>query len=361
MNAKEELVRIFDDKGGDSHPPAIFTQTGTVGQMASSGASWPEANFVPEKMAALALEASKAFGFATARIPYCITVDASAFGCEIAPGTASSQPSVRGSRYRGDGFFEDVPGDLISPREFLESPRVSAVLDAAGILSRHEDLFLVSGMNGPVACINNLLGIENVLMALMTMPEKVTAWLEAVTPRLNAYSEALSEASDDVMIVEEATSELIPADCFDTVFTPYLPQVIRSAKSSFCTTHSCGDTLEVAERLAGLGMDGISLEASSDPQAYIDMVHGQTLMLGCVNPVGTLLMKGPKDVVAEARRSAEYGFQIVTPECGVPPLTPDGNLFVLAHYREYRFRQSSKSPVPGFAIQKRMAVPPARP
>jgi len=336
MNTKDELVKIFDDKGGDTYPPAIFTQTGTVEQMKACGSSWPEANFDAQKMATLALETPKTFGFATVRVPYCITVDASAFGCDVDPGTESRQPSVKGSRFRGEGYFEDVPGDLITPQEFLESPRVTTVLEAGKILSKHEDLFLVSGMNGPMACINNLLGMENVLMTLMMEPEKVTAWLEAVTPHLNAYAAALSEVSDDVMIIEEASSELTPSDYFDMVFTPYLSQVIKSAKtSSFCTEHTCGSTLEVAEKLAGLGMDGISLEVSSDPQTYMDLVHGQTLMLGYVNPVNTLMQKGPADVIAEAKKSAEYGYQIVTPECGVPPQTPNENLMALAHYREH--------------------------
>ena len=335
MNTKDELIKVFDDKGGDAHPPAIFTQTGTIGQMEACGASWPEANFDAQKMATLALQAHEMFGFATVRVPYCITVDADAFGCEIDKGSESRQPSVRGSRFRGDGYFEDVPADLISPQQFLEQPRVQTVLEAGRILSKREDLFLVSGMNGPMACINNLLGMENVLMTLMMEPEKVTAWLGAITPHLNAYCSALSEISDDVMIIEEASSELTPSDYFDTVFAPYLPQVIKSAKSSFCTTHTCGSTMEVAEKLAGLGMDGISLEVSSEPQAYLDLIHGQTLTLGCVNPVETLMQKGPEDVIAEAKRSAELGFDFVTPECGVPPQTPNENLMALAHYREH--------------------------
>ncbi|MBE6526758.1 MAG: hypothetical protein E7Z63_03170 [Thermoplasmata archaeon] len=335
MNTKDEIVRIFDDKGGDTHPPAIFTQTGTVGQMEACGASWPEANFDATKMAELALQPSRMFGFATARIPFCITVDADAFGCEIFEGTSSSQPSVRGSKYRTDYGFVPVPDDLISPDEFVSSKRVTTVLEAGRILSGHEELFLVSGMNGPVACINNLLGMESVLMALMMEPETVTSWLDAITPHMEVYSSALAEVSDDVMIIEEASSEIVPPECFDTVFAPYLPKVIKSAqKHSFCTTHTCGSTLDVADRLSALGMDGISLEASADPERYIELIGRRTLALGCVNPVGTLLQKGPADVIAEAKRSAEVGFDIVTPECGVPPQTPNENLMALSHYRE---------------------------
>ena len=334
MNTKDEIVRVFDGDG-DSHPPAIFTQTGTVGQMEACGTAWPEANFDAARMADLALQPSKMFGFATVRIPFCITVDADAFGCEIFPGTGSSQPSVKGSRFREDMSFIDPPSDLITPAEFVASTRVQTVLSAADILKKHEDLFFVTGMNGPVACINNLLGMESVLMALMMEPERVTPWLDAVTPCLEEYSKVLSEVSDDVMIIEEGSNELVPADYFDMVFEPYLPKVIKSAqKEAFCTTHTCGDTKEVASRFAALGMDGISLEVSSDPEGYLELIGGRTLALGAVNPVETLLQKTPAEVVAAAKRSAELGYDFVTPECGVPPQTPNDNLYALAHYRE---------------------------
>ena len=329
MNTKDEIVKVFENKGGDEHPPAIFTQTGTVGQMEACGAYWPAANFDSAKMATLALQAHRMFGFATVRIPFCITVDADAFGCEIFEGTESSQPSVKNFPYSCD----EVPA-LISPDEFVASERVQTVLGAADIVSK-EDLFSVSGMNGPVACINNLLGMENVLMTLMMEPEKIVAWLNAVTPHLVAYSKALSEATDAVLIIEEASSDLTPPEYFDTVFGAFLPKVIRSAQTgAYCVTHTCGSTMDVADKLAALGQDAISLEVSADPQAYLDLIGDRCLRLGAINPVETLMSKTPSEVIAEAKRSAELGFDFVTPECGVPPQTPNENLMALAHYRD---------------------------
>ena len=67
---------------------------------------------------------------------------------------------------------------------------------------------------------------------------------------------------------------------------------------------------------------------------YMEKVAGRCKMFGTVNPVQTLLMGSPEDVVSEARRSADAGFDIITPECGVPPMTPDANLLALSQYRE---------------------------
>jgi [methyl-Co(III) methanol-specific corrinoid protein]:coenzyme M methyltransferase len=334
MNSKDEIIRIFDGDKGDSHPPAIFTQTGTVGQMDACGAYWPDANFDAGKMAELALQTNRMFGFATVRVPFCITVDADAFGCGIYPGSKDAQPSVETFRYCPEGEVLDVPEDLISPEEFVASKRPSIVKDAADMLAKNEDLFLVAAVNGPMACVNNLLGMENTMMALMMEPEKMYSWLKAVTPHLTEFSSVLSESADCIMIIEEASSEFTPPEYFDDVFGAYTPKVIEGAhKGAFCTTHTCGETLDIADRLCALGQDGVSLQTDSDPEAYMQAM-GEIIKLGGVEPVATLLMKGPNDVLAQARQAAERGFDIVTPECGVPPQTPNENLMALAHYRE---------------------------
>jgi len=336
MNSKDEIVRMFDGDRGDTHPPAIFTQSGTVGQMNSCGSHWPEANFDAEKMAELALQTNKIFGFATVRMPFCITVDADAFGCGIYPGSNDSQPSVESFRYCPEGEILDVPDDLISPDEFIASRRPSIVKEAADILSKNEDLFLIAAVNGPMACVNNLLGMENTMMALMMEPDRMYSWLKAVTPHLTEFARVLSETADCIMITEEASSEFTPPEYFDDVFQAYIPDVIAGAhKGAFCTTHTCGETLDIADRLCALGQDGISLQTDSDPDAYMQAMGKEIVKLGGVRPVDTLMMKKPEDVLAEAKHAAEIGFDIVTPECGVPPQTPNENLMALAHYREH--------------------------
>ncbi|MBR2255180.1 MAG: hypothetical protein IJ856_05145 [Candidatus Methanomethylophilaceae archaeon] len=93
MNGKDEIVDAMDGVG-DSHPPALFTQTGTVPMMDACGCSWPEANFDADMMVRLALQPSELFGFATARVPFDITAEAERLGCTVNPGTRFSQPSV---------------------------------------------------------------------------------------------------------------------------------------------------------------------------------------------------------------------------------------------------------------------------
>ena len=79
--------------------------------------------------------------------------------------------------------------------------------------------------------------------------------------------------------------------------------------------------------------DILSLETSANPEPYLRAVNGRCRMIGCVNPIRTLLQSPPEMVREQARQSAELGFDLVGPECGVPPLTSNTNLRALAEYR----------------------------
>lgn len=336
MNTKQEIVDAFDGRStGELPPPAVFTQTGTVGQMCACGAGWPEAHYDPEKMATLALQFSKMFGFATARVPYCLTVEIERLGATIKEGSRDTQPSVIGTPYSSGDVAEPPSGGLMDPDEFASGGRCAMVAEVAERMSReHEDLFITAGMQDPMALTSQLLGAENMLMAGFMEPGKISKWIDAVTPLTCAYAEMLSEAADNVLVIAGGSTDMYSPEMLEEFSVPFTPRAISSIRSSFSTIHSCGDTLAFAGRLAGYGADALSLETFHCPEEYMRIVNGRCRMFGSIDPVGTLLMKRPEDVVASARRGAELGFDIITPECGVPPLTPDANLMALSHYRD---------------------------
>lgn len=333
MNTKREIVNVFDGCPGGCPPPAVFTQTGTVGQMDGRGAEWPAANFDPDGMVALALRFSEMFGFATVRVPFCLTVEAETLGAEVMPGSRSSQPSVVGSPFRSPDGIGMPPENMIGRDEFVSSGRCASVADAVDRLARErEDLFLTAGILDPAGIASQLLGTENMIMGYLMEPRETRAWVDAMVPYAVAYAERLSESADNVLVIGSASMDIGSPEMYSDLTEGQLARTL-SGISCFSTVHSCGSTLEVVDSLVNLGADGLSLEASHDPEAYLARVSGRCLMFGSVDPVGTLLSKGPSDVVAEARRYADLGFDIVTPECGVPPMTPDDNLRALSGYR----------------------------
>jgi [methyl-Co(III) methanol-specific corrinoid protein]:coenzyme M methyltransferase len=333
MNTKQEIIDAIEGRfEGELPPPVLFTQTGTRDQMRYCGASWPEAHRDTEKMVKLALQPSERFGFATVRLPFDVSVEAEAVGCSVNEGTEINQPAITGSPWR-DTMTIPTAADLPSVDEFMSCKRIRTILESAERIGREkEDLFRTTMCTSSSAMPMHMLGMEGLIMSTITDPDSVKRLIDHVTPFSIAYASELSEVSDNVMIITGALSGI-----FTPEFVRYTikrdEKVIRAMKNSFSTIHNCGDTYDYVDDLVAMRPDVISLETSSRPDAFLRKIGMRCKTLGCISPVNVLLPGSPEEVRAEALRSAKLGFDLVGPECGVPPITPDANLKARAHYR----------------------------
>ena len=333
MNTRDEIIDALKGDRGDMAPPAIFTQTGTVAQMDNCGCSWPEANFDAAQMAELSIQPSRMFGFATAKGPFCITVESSRFGADLNPGEKNAQPSVAGSPFFSDVEIPDVP-EFMSPDEYVSGGRCAMVIEAAAkVRKEHPELFTIAGCIDPFSVSYLLTGVDNFLMGLLMDPDRCDAWVSAITPHLTEYVKVLSENADDVQIIAEASSEIMPPECFEQFVAVPVRKMVSAAKG-FTTIHACGETSDVLEDLAGLGEDGLSVESINGAEEIYERVSGKVRLIGGIPPVSMLLQGKPDAIVANAKRYSDLGYALITPECGVPPMTPNANLEALAHYRE---------------------------
>jgi [methyl-Co(III) methanol-specific corrinoid protein]:coenzyme M methyltransferase len=331
MNTKDEIVAAMNGENVDSPPPALFSQTGTISMMESSGARWPEANYNEDLMIELALQPSKQFGFATIRIPFDITAEAEAIGCTIDRGSNARQPAVSDSPWRTGEVGE--PPDLIPVEEFLAKDRCSMYIRTAERISKeHPELFLTSCVVGPLELANYMVGMENFIMASFMDMDSTVKWVEKVTPYQCAYAEALSEFSDNLFVITEGAEDIFPPEMFDA-YAPSEKKLYSSIKDSFSTAHVCGQTSNVLEPLAGLGPTALSVQCFGDPQEIYDRVGGKVILVGGVDPIDVLMQGKPEDIVLSSKKAAAAGYSVITPECGVPPQTPDANLKALAGYR----------------------------
>jgi len=332
-NTRDEIIDAMNGENRELPPPVIFTQTATTSQMDSCGYAWPEANTDPVAMIELSLQASRRFGFAMARIPYCLTVEAEGFGCVVDMGVRDRQAMVTDSPYRTVDI-PDVP-EMPEPGEFVSTGRRKVVLDACKRLQRDNgDLFLTSACVAPMIVASHILGAENFLMATIMDPDSVVRWEEAITPCIKAYATELSEVSDCVTIVTEGNTDFIHPDMFETFVAPSTGAIVDGVRDAFSVLHCCGNTGPTLGKLASLGADGLSVETDRDPEGVIRETRGKVRLFGGINPVEGLMMGSPEDIVRSARRYADLGYDIIAPECGVPPQTPDTNMMALSRYRE---------------------------
>ena len=334
MNTKAEIIDVLDGCfKGELPPPVILTQTGTLGMMQKSGIYWPEANFDADKMVRLSLQPHESFGLATARVPYDVIMQAESVGCNIIPGTDTNQPSVVGSPWRDSMPIPDFPKDIISIEESLQNPHIRNIIEAADRLHSNEDLFVTSMCVCGSGIVMHMLGMESMIMGMMMDPETLKGWITAMTGYSVAYANELSKVSDCVCVITDILAGIIPAD-----FMPYSvandKRVIQAIDSSYSMIHNCGNTLEYVDSLVAMGSDILSLEMSPRPKDYMKAIGGRCKVLGCISALGTMLQGSPEEVRKKAYESVELGVDLVGPECGLPPMTPNDNVMALSTYRE---------------------------
>ena len=335
MNTKAEIIDVLDGSfKGELPPPVILTQTGTVGMMERSGCHWPEAFYDTDKMVGLALQPHESFGLATARVPFDIVVQAEAIGCDVSSGTDRNQPSVLGSPWRtNDMSVPAFPEDIVSKDEMLAHPHIVSIIEAAERLHGREDLFVTSMCVCGGGMVMHMLGMENMLMEMMMDPEAVKGWVTRMTCYSTAYAKELSEVSDNVCVITDILSDIIPRD-----FLPFVTsedrKVIQAIGPTYSMIHNCGNTLYNVDDIISMGSDIVSLEMSRSPAEYMRGIGGRSKVLGCISATGAMLHAGPDEIRERARWSAEIGVDLVGPECGLPPLTPDANVAALSSYRD---------------------------
>ncbi|MDI9394612.1 MAG: methylcobamide:CoM methyltransferase MtaA [Euryarchaeota archaeon] len=316
----------------DMVPVCSVTQTGTVELMEMTGAYWPQANYDASKMAALALGGYEIAGFENVRCPFCTTVLAETLGCTVDVGSVDIQPYVTDFPCKK---MSDVK-NISVPNSLLESKRTSVVLDAVEILKEDvgENVPVVAGVVGPAGLASMIAGMKNYLMWFVTNPEVVEELMGTLSEACIEYANGLLERGADAvtLIDSEAGPDIIAPDMFKASVFPLYRKFCREVKG-LKILHMCGDATSVLNPLKDAGFEGISIEEKVNVSFAKRVLGNRVRLIGNVSPSDTLLMKGPDEVMIEARACLEDGIDILAPGCGLAPHTALENIKTLFRAR----------------------------
>ena len=337
MTPKDRIYAALRKESLDRPPVAIFTQSATVGQMEAVGAAWPDAHKDPALMAKLASAQADIFGFECVRAAFCLTAETEALGARVAVEKRDAAPMIKEHPVKFDpmvGEYDSLADKLIPPEEMVKIGRPKVVLDAVGILAKtHGDNYaVVAGNTGPFTIAGNLVNTENLIYGMLAAPEEVEKLVSFVNPYVKVYTNALLDAGADVIQCSEpsGSTDMLAPDMFEPYVGKYVRESLAPRKDGFTILHVCGNTLPIIPLMAATGVSGVSVEEKVDPFEAVKAAAGKVAMVGNVGSVKPLYRGTPADVEAAARRSAEAGFSVISPGCGVAPKTPDANLEALA-------------------------------
>ncbi len=326
MDMKERLMAALDGEKVDRPPCASPLQTGTLDLMEASGAWWPEAHRDAGKMARLALAAHTVAGIESVRVPFDVSMDASAFGAVTGMETVKRHPAIleRPMTTEEELRAASVPDPLADGR-------APAVLGALEELSPQLDgVPLIFATVSPFMLACQLRGDEMAIMDVAYDPDFLKGILDIAARWNIEFSRAAIAAGADVVTMVDATSSgtILSPQQYAEFALPYQKRVAAAvaAEGGRSVLHICGETHQNLVLMAEVGADGISVDQVMDIAWVAERLRGVCAALGNVSPTTTLLSGSPAEVKAEVGRCIDAGTDVVCPGCGFASETPLANM-----------------------------------
>ncbi len=328
ITPKDRVLSALRGEKTDRVPVSCMTQLGLIEAMEQTGARWPEAHHDAAKMATLGSSLYKLAGLEAARIPFCLTVQAENFGCQVEFGTVDSTPGVRKAAF---STLEEVR----FPDNFLGRNRIPTMLEATKILHKeHPELPIIIGIEGVFTLAGHLMGIENLLKWSIKSRDSISKVLEFTTRANIEYSKALIDAGADVICVADPTAspELLSPRDYAFFIKPRLREVADAVrgKGALSVLHICGNVTRIVKDMAESGFDGLSVEEKIDLAKARELIGApRPALIGNVAAAKSMFTGKPEDVVQEAKKSLAAGANILAPGCGMAPRTKLENVRAL--------------------------------
>lgn len=300
--------------------------------MEISGASRPEADSNPKKMAKLASSLHTVAKLEVIRIPFDVTVVGEALGCQIDIGTKARTPSIITHPFEKDPAEFDVPVDL------LEKGRIHVVMEAISLLKNDKGLSVpvVAGIEGPADLSSYLCGIKPFLKLTVKKPEIARKIVEKCVDACITCANAYFLSGADAVVLADATSspEMIGPAAFREIIKPELVRFNENIQGH-SILHICGEIDSIVPDILECGFSAISVEENvKDLEYVVNSAHSNNIaVIGNISTAHTLYIKTPNDVRKEAFECLDTDIDILAPGCGLAPETPLRNLIAMVEAR----------------------------
>lgn len=333
MDLIENLKAALNGEEVEKVPAISATAAAVEEAFPAAGVTWPDAHKDAEQMAKLGVSLHEQVGLECARIPFDLTAEAEAFGCEVDLGDMENTPTLRSNAPIDD------PDDLEVPDDFVNNGRLPVILKSIEILkNEYPDVPVVVGMAGPFTLTGHLLGVEDLVKMLKTdsfvVEDAVDVALEAQIELVDAFN----ESGVDVICVADPTSspELLDPNDFSEFAQPALEDLSAEMEME-SILHICGNSRPILEDMLDCGFNGISVEEAVNMEEAQELradLDADTVMVGNISTSQTLFSKTPADVKAEVTQALERGTNVLAPSCGIAPKSPLANLKAFVEARD---------------------------
>ncbi|MFQ6126649.1 MAG: MtaA/CmuA family methyltransferase [Candidatus Heimdallarchaeota archaeon] len=329
MTPRKRVLKLLNRQEIDRVP--CFSGMGNVlmDAMNHLGLKFEEAQKEPQQMATLAASTYKLTNFECAVVPFDVTFEAEALGCEINFHEMSSEeilyPTVKQP-------ILEIGQPIEPPEDLLERGRIPLILEAIQLIQKDvgKEIAIGSYVLGPYTLAGVLTDLDQLLKLSYKNPTKVKIVLESLVDVIAIIAQAFKKAGVDYITVREmgATTDLISPRLFKTVVLPYL-QALLNQITTPKVLHICGKTTPILELMEETGVEAISIGQKNDITQSREKLKRNTLLFGNIDGFGVLTKGSPGEIKKIVREVIKSGVDAIWPACDIWPTAPLENIKAL--------------------------------
>ncbi len=210
-------------------------------------------------------------------------------------------------------------------------------------------LFRGAYVTGPYTLAAQIMGSDAAAMATITDPDKLQTLCECTTLVIRDYVRLLVGAGAQIVCILEPSAVMLGPEQFERFSSDFVGIITQDCSSSDVALiyHTCGNTMHLIEKMAGSGVDAVSLDSPKvgvDLKEVAERLNEKTIVIGNINPTGDILNATP-DVVAHTvshllKEMDPYPNFILSTGCDLPLETPLENIKAFMDTgRNYRIGQ----------------------
>ena len=242
-----------------------------------------------------------------------------------------------------DDEVPTVKGRIINDMDEAEALEVPAIgsgrtqiyIDAIEKACKEiTDRPVLAGMIGPYSLAARLFDVSEIMMDCYDDPDMVHTVLQKVTAFLIEYAKAYKAVGANGIVMAEPVAGLLSPTLEEEFSSPYVKKIVDAVQDDnfIVIYHNCGDNVpKMMDSILTTGCAAYHFGNAMDMEKdIIPQVSADTVVMGNIDPAGTLRMGTPEKVREETlgllTKCSKYPNFVLSSGCDIPPMTPWTNI-----------------------------------
>lgn len=248
-----------------------------------------------------------------------LTVEAEAFGCQIAF-PENDMPHIIGRLVDSNEAIEKLHIPELSVKripEYLKANRIA--------VETIKDKPVFAGAIGPFSLAGRLFDMSEIMVACYLEPDAIHLLLDKCTQFIQSYCAALKQQGCYGVILAEPAAGLLSNDDCLQFSSVYIKRIIENVQDDhfMVILHNCGNTGHCTDAMTFTGAKAYHFGNAASMVDALKACPSDVLVMGNIDPVGVLRMMEPaqirEKVATLLEQTKDYPNFVLSSGCDVPP------------------------------------------